>query len=52
MVQRLTLERKVDMFAIDRTVDSKIIPALEITRVKKLILNAALSNKNLSNHNL
>ena len=34
------------------TVDSKIIRALEISRVKKLISNAVLRNKYLSSHEL
>ena len=42
----------LQFFFIKSTVDSKIIRALEIVRVKKLILNAVLGKKYLSNHNL
>ena len=36
----------------EHTIGSKINRALEISRVKKLIANAILSNKNFSSHNL
>ena len=34
------------------TVDSKIVRALEVIRVKKFILNAVLWNKYMSSHDL
>ena len=39
-------------YYLKNTVDSKIIRALEIIRVKKLMLNAVLWNTNSSRHDL
>ena len=43
---------KVKTYFYIYTVGSKIIGALELIRVKKLILNAVLMNKYLSIHDL